>query len=141
MNAAERFRAAIEVRDLDAMMAPFAPNARFYSPVKFAPIEGTAAIRVLLGVIVETFEDFRYVGELTGEVDHFTGNAAGNDADPAHVLVFRARVGDAAIHGIDLIHLSADDEIDEFTVMVRPQSALLALSAAVLAGLQKVGAS
>jgi limonene-1,2-epoxide hydrolase len=135
MTAADRFRTAIEERDVTAMMATFAPDARFYSPVKFAPIEGIAAIEVLLRVIVATFEDFRYVGALTGEVDTWAGPAAG-----AHVLVFRARVGTTTIHGIDLIHLDDQDRISEFTVMVRPQSALLTLSAAVLEGLQAVGA-
>jgi hypothetical protein len=135
MTAVDDFRAGALARDLDAVMATFAPDARFYSPVKFRPIDGAPAIRVLLGVILQTFQDFRYVGALAGEVDRFAF-AADEAAADAEVLVFRARVGDAEIHGIDMFHLGESGLIDELTVMVRPQSALLTLSAAVLEGLQ-----
>ena len=51
------------------------------------------------------------------------------------VVVFRARVGDREIEGIDLLHLGADGKIEEFTVLVRPLSAALALAEAMKARL------
>ena len=51
------------------------------------------------------------------------------------VVVFRARVGDREIEGIDLLHLGAVGKIEEFTVLVRPLSAALALAEAMKARL------
>ncbi|WBB70098.1 nuclear transport factor 2 family protein [Micromonospora sp. WMMD812] len=131
MTTVERFRVAVESRDLDAFDGLFSPDVRFFSPVKFTPIEGAQAIRGLLGVLLRTFEDFRYVGQLAGEAEIGTaGRPAGS-----HILIFRATVRGKQIHGIDLLQLGDDGLIEEFTVMVRPLSALTTLSEAVLAGL------
>jgi hypothetical protein len=45
--------------------------------------------------------------------------------------VFRARVGDKDVEGLDLIRDDADGKIADFTVMVRPASALMALGQAM----------
>jgi hypothetical protein len=128
MTVSDKFSAAVRDRDLDAVTALFAEDIRFFSPVKFRPFEGIAAVRALFRVLLRTFEDFRYVGEFTGTV-HEDGDGE------SHVLVFRAAVGDKQIHGIDMIQLDESGLISKFTVMVRPQSAAAALSEAVLAGL------
>ncbi|TDE58862.1 nuclear transport factor 2 family protein [Nonomuraea mesophila] len=127
MTAADRFRAAVERRDLTEINTLFADDARFYSPVTFVPFEGRAAILGLFGVLLRVFEDFRYVGRLDGEVET---NADGAGS-PATVLVFSATVRGRQIHGIDLIHLDDAGLIKEFTVMVRPKSAVEALGEAV----------
>ncbi|MFB6440931.1 nuclear transport factor 2 family protein [Streptomyces sp. NPDC056411] len=134
-TAAERFRAAVEARELGALEGLFTEDIRFYSPVKFTPFEGRPMVLGLFGVLLRTFEDFRYVGELTGSAR--TAAGAGSDGDPADstVLVFRATVGGKQIHGIDLLQYDEAGLIKEFTVMVRPQSAVQALGEAVLAGL------
>jgi hypothetical protein len=129
MDVVERFRAAVESRDLAAFDGLFADDVRFFSPVKFTPFVGAPAVRGLLSVLLRTFEDFRYVGELTGEADEHA----------VHQLIFRARVGDKEIHGIDLFRVDGDDLISEFTVMVRPLSAAVALMEAVNAGLAGTG--
>jgi hypothetical protein len=135
MSTVDRFRAAVELRDVDALDALFAPEPRFFSPVKFTPFEGRAVVLGVFGVLLRrVFDEFRYVGELDGSAD----TAAGVPRD-AHLLVFRAMVGGKQIHGIDLIQLDADGLIEEFTVMVRPLSAVVALSEAVLAGLTAEG--
>ena len=82
-------------------------------------------------MLLRTFEDFRYVGEFAGTAQT---SADGSEA-PAAVLLFRATVKGKEIHGIDLVHLAEDGRIKEFTVMVRPRSAVHALGEAVLAGL------
>jgi hypothetical protein len=47
-------------------------------------------------------------------------------------------VGDREIHGCDFLHTGQDGLIDEFTVMVRPRSAVLALAEAMNAELLAV---
>lgn len=131
-DAARRFRAAVEARDLDAMRATLAPDVTFHSPVKFTPFQGIDAVAGLLGVVVNTFEDFRYVGELNGSIE---GGAAGADDG----LVFRARIGDRDVHGIDLIQPGPDGLIRTFTVMIRPLSAAQAVGEAILRGLVAAG--
>jgi hypothetical protein len=111
------FRAAVEANDLDGMVATLAPDVTFWSPVTFKPFEGRDAVAVLFSVLLEVFEDFRYTDELTG--------------DGIHGLVFRARVGDREVEGIDLLRGDANGKVSDFTVMVRPLSAALALRDAV----------
>ncbi|MER5815881.1 MULTISPECIES: nuclear transport factor 2 family protein [Streptomyces] len=130
-TAVDRFRAAVDDRDLGALDGLFTEDVRLYSPVKFSPFEGRPAVMGLFGVLLRTFEDFRYVGEFTGSSQT---SADGAEA-PSAVLLFRATVGGREIHGIDLLHLDEEGRIKEFTVMVRPQSAVQALGEAVLAGL------
>jgi hypothetical protein len=95
----------------------------------FKPYHGIDFVAGLLGVVADTLEDFRYVGSLDGSVEDL-------DAD---VLVFRARVGDKAVHGIDMIQPGPDGLIRHFTVMIRPLSALQAVAEAMLRGLTAAG--
>ncbi|MEU8681159.1 nuclear transport factor 2 family protein [Streptomyces sp. NPDC048611] len=136
-TTAERFKAAVEAQELKAVEELFTEDVRLYSPVKFAPFEGRPAVLGLFGVLLRTFEDFHYVGELTGSAQ----TAAGPDGGSADstVLVFRATVNGRQIHGIDLLQFDEAGLIKEFTVMVRPQSAVQALGEAVLAGLVEDG--
>ncbi len=96
------------------MMAAFAADAVLHSPVTHKPFEGRPAIRQLLAILLDVFEDFRYTDELEA-------------ADGAKALIFRARVGDREVEGLDLIRFGESDLIRDFTVMVRPRSALEAL--------------
>jgi hypothetical protein len=108
----EAFRKAVESRSIDDMMAPFAEDAVLHSPITFKPFEGRAAIRMLLGILIEVFQDFRYTDELeTGDGD-------------TKALVFRARVRDRDLEGIDLIRFDAAGRIADFTVFIRPRSAI-----------------
>ncbi|MEU9177178.1 nuclear transport factor 2 family protein [Streptomyces sp. NPDC048550] len=131
MTAADRFRAAVESSDTAALEALFTEDVRLYSPVKFTPFEGRPMVLGLFGVLLRTFEDFRYVGQFVGTAE----TSADGTVSPSEVLLFRATVNGKAIHGIDLLHYADDGRIKEFTVMVRPQSAVHALGEAVLAGL------
>ncbi|WP_172381705.1 nuclear transport factor 2 family protein [Streptomyces sp. MNP-20] len=133
--AADRFRAAVERRELAALEGLFTPDVRFYSPVKFRPFEGREMVLGLFGVLLRTFEDFRYVGSFEGT----SGTSADGTEAPSAVLLFRAAVGGKEIHGIDLLHVDEDGRIKEFTVMVRPQSAVESLGQAVYAGLVAEG--
>ncbi len=131
MAAASRFRAAVDNRDLAALEGLFTEDVRLYSPVKFEPFAGRPAVLGLFGVLLRTFEDFRYIGALDGAAE----TASDAVETPSAALVFRATVNGRQIHGIDLLHLGQDERIREITVMVRPQSAVRTLGEAVLAGL------
>ncbi|MFI0775457.1 nuclear transport factor 2 family protein [Streptomyces sp. NPDC021212] len=131
MTTAARFRAAVDSRDLAALDELFTDDIRFYSPVKFTPFEGKPMVLGLFGVLLRTFEDFRYVGDHDGTAE----TSADGGVSPSAVLIFRATVGGKQVHGIDLLHFDDTGRIKEFTVMVRPQSAVHALGEAVLDGL------
>ena len=114
MNA---FRAAVEAKDVDAMRAALHPEVVFRSPAVFTPYEGIDAVMGLLEHVVEVFEDFEYTDELAGS--------------GTHALIFRARVGDKQVEGLD--HLTLDDGglVTQLVVMVRPLSGLIALAQAM----------
>jgi limonene-1,2-epoxide hydrolase len=120
-SAADRMRTALEGRDLDAAVALMTPDVVFRSPIVHKPYQGPEAVRALLEGIVAIFQDFRYERSI----------GAPDAAD--HALVFRTRVGDREIEGCDFLHVSADDLIDEFVVMVRPLTGALALAEAMRA--------
>ena len=120
------FRRAVEARDLDQMMDAFAEDALLHSPVSFKPFEGRAAIRQLLGILLQVFREFRYTDELVSE--HGT-----------RALIFRARVADRELEGLDLIRFGNSGLIEDFTVMVRPRSALEALFGEVASRLAAPG--
>ncbi len=113
----DAFRAAAEAKDFSAIEDLFSPDVVFRSPVVFKPYEGLDALRVLLGAVVQVFEDFRY----TDQVE--TGDAA--------VLVFEARSGDRNLNGVDVLRFGEDGLITEMMVMVRPLSGLQALAEAM----------
>ena len=51
--------------------------------------------------------------------------------DGTHALIFRARIEDKQVEGLDHLRLGPDGLVSEFTVMVRPLSAAIALAEAV----------
>jgi len=109
----DAFRRAAESKDFSKLEELFSPDVVFRSPAVFKPYEGLDALRVLLGAVAETFEDFRYLDQVE------TGDTA--------VLVFEARVGDRQLNGVDVLRFGADGLIAEMMVMVRPLSGLNAL--------------
>jgi hypothetical protein len=76
-------------------------------------------VGVILHAVRRVVQDFHFEREIGAE--------GAND----QALVFRARVGDRELHGCDFLHIGEDGLIDEFTVMVRPLSAAVALAQAM----------
>jgi len=109
----DAFRKAAEAKDFSAADHLFAEDATFRSPVVFRPYEGRDQIKVILGAVVQVFEDFRYLEHVE------TGDVA--------VLLFAARVGDRELQGVDILKLDSEGRIVELTVMIRPMSGLQAL--------------
>jgi hypothetical protein len=135
VTTVDRFRAAVEAREVSALEPLFTEDARFYSPMKFSAFVGRPVVLKVFGVLLtQVFEDFRYVGELAGTAE----TAAGGSVE-SHVMVFRATVGDKQVHGIDLIQLDEIGLIQEFTVMLRPRSALDTVAKKVAEGLVAEG--
>ena len=126
MNS-DRFRAAAESKDFSAIDDLFAEDVVFRSPVVYKPYEGREAVAMLLGAVVQVFEDFRY----TDQVE--TGDAA--------ALAFSARVGERELDGIDFLHFDADGRVDRMAVYVRPMSGVNALAEAMAKKLEEVSAS
>ena len=108
------FRRGVESKDVAVMMEAFADGAVLHSPITFKPFEGKEAIARLLGILMQVFQDFRYTDELAAE-------------DGTKALIFRTRVGDRDVEGLDLIRFDDTGRIRDFTVMVRPRSAVEAL--------------
>ncbi len=108
------------------MIALLADDVVFNSPIVFKPYRGRDAVAPILWAVSRVFEDFRYVAEIGAE----------DARDQA--LVFKARVGDRELHGCDFLHTDDDGLIDEFSVMVRPLSAAVALAEAMRAQLEAV---
>jgi SnoaL-like domain len=123
----DRFRAAAESKDFSAIDELFAEDVAFRSPVVFKPYEGREPVAMLLGAVVQVFEDFRY----TDQVE--TGDAA--------ALAFSARVGDRDLDGIDFLHFDSDGRVDRMAVYVRPMSGVTALAEAMKRKLEEVGAA
>src|SRR3954469_25690549 len=111
------FKEAVEAKDWDQAMECLAPDVSFNSPMAFKPFEGKEAVSGVLRAVSQTFEDFHYTDELTN--------------GDTHILVFQARVGDKQLEGIDLLRMNGDGQIEDFTVMVRPASGLMALGEAM----------
>ena len=113
----DRFRAAAESKDFSAIDDLFTEDVSFRSPVVFKQYEGRQAVTMLLGAVVQVFDDFRY----TDQVE--TGDAA--------ALAFSARVGDRELDGIDFLRFDGEGRINEMAVYVRPMSGVHALAEAM----------
>jgi hypothetical protein len=123
----DTFRAAAEAKDFSNLEEIFAEDVSFRSPVVFKPYEGREAVAMLLGAVVQVFEDFRYT-------DHTeTGDTA--------TLAFSARVGDKELDGIDLLRFDSDGKVREMAVYVRPMSGVHALADGMKAKLEALGAA
>src|SRR4051794_20717828 len=95
------FRTAVEARDLDGMLDLLAEDVVFRSPVVFKPYQGRQAVGTILRAVLEVFENFRYVREISSP----------EAAD--HVLVFRATIGGREVEGSDFLHVDETGSITE----------------------------
>jgi hypothetical protein len=118
-----RFRASVEAESFSPEL--FSEDVVFRSPVVFKPYEGREAIALILAAVVEVFEDFRYVDQL--------------EDDETAILVFKARIGDREVDGVDILRFDAEGLIEEMMVMVRPRSGMNALAQAMEARLAAPG--
>ncbi len=120
------FTAAVEAEDPEALTEALAEDVVFRSPVVFKAYEGKAIVSTILTEgAMKVFEDFRYVNRF-------------EDGDAA-ALIFKARVGDRELDGLDLLRFDADGKVAELLVMVRPMSGLNALAEAMGREFERLG--
>jgi len=103
----------VESRDAERMRTTLAEDISMGAPPYWTRIEGKAVVAHLLGIIIETIEDFTYHRQWTAGVDL--------------ALEFRGHVGECELQGIDLITLDDDGRIKSLDVMIRPENALVTL--------------
>ena len=125
MNS-DAFTAAIHSEDPEALTEALADDVVFRSPVVFKAYEGRPTVAAILTEgAMKVFEDFHYVERF-------------EDGDAA-ALIFKARVGDREVDGLDLLRFDGNGKVAELLVMVRPMSWLHALSEAMGRELERVG--
>jgi hypothetical protein len=112
LNGWHRF---VETKSEDVLRPLFAETTVFRSPFVHLPIPGRPASLLILGAVVQIFENFRY---------HRTFVAGSHDV----ALEFAANIGELDLKGIDLVKFDSAGKIIEFEVMIRPFKALQALS-------------
>ena len=117
----DAFTAAVKARDPEALTDALADDVVFRSPVVFRAYEGKPVVStIIIEGAAKVFEDFRYVEQF-------------EDGDAA-ALIFKARVGDREVDGVDILRFDGD-RIREMMVMVRPMSGMNALGEAMQARL------
>jgi hypothetical protein len=122
----DAFRAAVEAEDAEAITAALAEGVVFRSPVVFKPYRGKPLVSaILVEGAMKVFSDFRYVEQL-------------EDSDAA-ALIFKARVGEREVDGLDLLRFDADGKVSELMVMVRPMSGLNAVAEAMGRQFERLG--
>ena len=108
-----RWHAVAAAKDAAALPNLVTADAVFHSPAMFGPQEGRDLVVAYLGAALRVLGvDFHYERSWT---------------NPDRGGEFRAVVGGREIHGVDIIEFTPDGTISDFTVMVRPLSALTTL--------------
>lgn len=124
----DRFVDAVHAEDPEALIAALSPDVRFLSPVVFSPYEGRELVGpILTEGAMRVLEDFEYVHRL--------------ERDRVATLIFRARVGDREVDGLDLLTFDDEGLVAELKVMVRPLSGLNALAEAMGRRFEALGVS
>ena len=122
----DKFRAAAEAKDFSQVDDLLAEDVTFRSPAVFKPYEGRDVVKVILGAVVQVFEDFRYLDQVEG--------------DDRAVLIFEAKVGDRELQGVDILRFDDEGRVDELTVMIRPLTGLNAVAEEMGRRLEAAGA-
>lgn len=109
----ESWHDIVRRRDTAAIGALLEADVTIGTPPYWQRLEGHALVHFLLGVILETIEDFTYHREY----------ATGGEL----ALEFTGHVGGIELQGIDLITLSEHGKVARLDVLIRPANAVEAL--------------
>jgi hypothetical protein len=126
----DRFRAAIEERNVERVPELFHEDVAFRSPVVFKPYEGRDQVLKVLRAAEQVLAaggDFRYLHQLEDPDDRVA------------ILEFATEVDGKQVEGIDKLTFDEDGLITELKVMIRPASALQIVGAKMAAEFPKVG--
>jgi len=110
----EKWHRIVRERDRAAVREILAEDVLMGAPPHWRKLEGREWVGKLLGVIMDTIEDFTYHREWVqgGEL----------------ALEFTGRVGKHGLQGIDLISLNDEGKIQRLDVMIRPLNTLAELA-------------
>jgi hypothetical protein len=109
----EEWHRIVAEKDAAALPRVLAHDVTIGPPPYWNRLEGAVLVAHLLGLILETIDDFTYHREWT-------------DGDEL-ALEFRGRVGEMELQGIDLISLDPHGRIRSLDVLMRPVNAVVAL--------------
>jgi len=126
----DAFIDAVHSRSKEKAEAVFDPDVKFFSPVTFRSYEGRdLVVLILTEGPMKLFEDFEYVHVIE------------SPDEPTAALIFRTRVGDRWMDGLDLLTFGEDGLITEMKVMLRPKSGVDAMAAAMGKRFEELGLS
>lgn len=126
----DRFRAAVEARDIGAAADLFSPQASFRSPVLFRPYEGREQVLKVLQAaerVLGIGEEFHYVHQLE------------DPRDRVAMLEFVTSVDGKRVEGIDKLTFDETGAITELKVLIRPASALQVVGARMAEAFSELG--
>lgn len=103
----------VSEEDLDGLAAVLADDVSLGAPPYWGKIEGRRVVHHLLGLIIDTIEEFTYHREWCQQREL--------------ALEFTGHVGDTQLQGIDLITLNEQCLIQNLDVLMRPINAVIEL--------------
>ena len=107
------FAAAMQRKDLEAMLAHMAEDVTLHTPLAAEPVHGKAAIRSVVGPLLGVADSFDFREVMQG---------------PDHVSsFFKVAVGPDELDGMDYWRLDEAGLIQEMTVLWRPIPAAMAV--------------
>ena len=107
------FTAALQRKDLDAMLIHMSDDVRLLTPLVAEPFQGKAAIRPVVEALLAVVDRFEFLELMEG---------------PQHVSeFFKVKVGSLALDGMDYWRLNEEGLIQEMTVLWRPLPAIVAV--------------
>jgi hypothetical protein len=118
------FRLAVENHDVSSIEGMLAPDVKLHSPIPFRPFEGAETVLGVLHGLSAVTEELEYTEEFTN--------------DDAVALISRVKIGGRDGEALQLLRFDSDGKITSITDMLRPQSAVQALSDAMKAHLAAV---
>mgnify|MGYP000137810114 CR=1 FL=1 len=107
----------VAAADLNSLQGILAEGISMGAPPYWDKLHGRPIVHHLLGLIINTIEDFTYHREW-----HDDSRNSGEIA-----LEFHGHVGEHNLQGIDLISLNKDGLIQNLDVLIRPMNSLEAL--------------
>ena len=119
----ERWHRIVAEKDLEALGAELAQDVELGAPPYWGRLRGHALVRHLLGLVVQTIEDFTYHREWI----------RGSEL----ALEFTGHVGEFALQGVDLISLDERGRIRTIEVPMRPANAVAELQRRIAPHMQE----
>ena len=111
----DRFLSIVAEKDHTALDDLIAEEVTLHTPRFFKPITDRMHFKAVLLGFTSLVEDLNY-----SEQRHWVN---GKDV----VFEFRGKLGKIELHGVDIITLNDQGQIETLSVMIRPMSALAAL--------------